>query len=140
MLYHPSFKPAPFTDLTLYNSMIGHAVQEWNSPSGVSSDVWFYIVVSNILCYGCERMYSIDGLEAHAPAGLCDSGVRSVSADYCMHFKISSLPVCDCFFLLLHIHMTESFVVDAKAPAWNQLSAATRTHGIPSNIQATDII
>jgi hypothetical protein len=96
MSYHPAFDPVPFTHLQFYDSMIGRAVCKWNSPAGVSTEVWFYILASNVLCYGCQKMYSIDGLEAHAPNGICGS-----DADHRIPFHISSLPVCHQF---LHSH------------------------------------
>ena len=68
--------------------MIGRAVREWNSPAGVSSEVWYHILASNVLCYGCMKMYSVDGLEAHAPNGICGS-----AADRRIPFLISSLLV-----------------------------------------------
>ncbi|KIM83577.1 hypothetical protein PILCRDRAFT_782995 [Piloderma croceum F 1598] len=82
MSYHPTFKPVPFTHLQFYDSMIGRAVREWNSPAGVSTEVWFYILASNVLCYGCQKMYSIDGLEAHAPNGI-------------FHSEASDWPLCN---------------------------------------------
>ena len=80
--------PPPFTRLQFYNSVIGRSVRGWNSPAGVSKGVWFYIIASTVFCYGCSKMYSVDGLDAHAPDGTCKSGSKLSTP-----FKISSLPV-----------------------------------------------
>jgi hypothetical protein len=101
MAYHPMSTPPPFTRLQFYNSVIGRGVREWNSPAGVSKGVWFYIIASTVFCYGCSKMYSVDGLDAHAPDGICKSGSNLGTP-----FKISSLPVRFSFYAHYSLSLT----------------------------------
>jgi hypothetical protein len=104
--------------------VIGCAVQEWNSPSGVANEVWYYIVASSVLCYGCSKMYSVDGLEAHAPNGICKSGSK-----HDVPFNISSLPVCFFFFSFHFPFVGWAFLewnldVGVSVDAWRILSTS----------------
>ena len=51
----------------------------------MSKGVWLFIIASTV---GCSKMYSVDGLDVHAPDGTCKSGSKLSTP-----FKISSLLV-----------------------------------------------
>ena len=68
--------------------MIGRALRDWNSPTGVLAEVWGLVIASNVLCPSCHLMYSVDGLNAHAPGGVC--GKSLVRSD---EYNIHKVPV-----------------------------------------------
>jgi hypothetical protein len=65
--YHPSSNPAPALDY-FGKSMIGRALQEWNSPIGIPLDAWYTVITAMVFCAGCNRVRSFDGDCLHRDA------------------------------------------------------------------------
>lgn len=87
--YHLKTCPPTFTDTEYYNTAIGRALREWNSPEGVLEEVWELIVASSVLCPSCLRVYSVDGLIAHANDDECGRPINNKSP-----VNVQKLPVC----------------------------------------------
>lgn len=69
--YHPMSNPQTFTHNEFFDSVIGRAIREWNSPNGITSEAWFIVSTATVHDPSCGRMFSFDGFRAHAPGGKC---------------------------------------------------------------------
>lgn len=68
---HSVSNPEPFTHIDFNDSMIGRAMREWNSPTGITSEAWFLVSTATVHDPVCGRMFSFDGFRSHAPGGKC---------------------------------------------------------------------
>jgi hypothetical protein len=83
LAYYNPIVPFPHDDF--FDSAVGRAVREWNSPLGIPFEALHAVVFkSTQLCSECNRMYSIDGYHDHVTRGRCSNrpGLPNSMFDY----------------------------------------------------------
>jgi hypothetical protein len=103
----------------------------------VLAEVWGLIIASNVLCPSCRLMYSVDGLNAHAPGGICGKALAHSDG-----YDIRKIPVrvthISCYFAESLNYFL--YLVPANASQHGKLSAAASASSLPLLFWPSSII
>lgn len=71
-----------YQNLRYFNTGIGHLIREMNSTIGIPYAAFRIILADNIICEGCQCMYSVDGFNAHIERGKCSNTPDLISGTF----------------------------------------------------------